>query len=148
MNEQLDYSRLNQPRIGVGVIGYGFMGKVHSNAYLKIPYAYRDPAAYPQLIAMAGRDRTALVDTARRFGYRSVYTDWRELVRDPGVSIVDNCTPDDLHAEASIAALEAGKHVVCEGGVERYDATLRTAIGPRSSWRPSQSPRKRGKGSK
>lgn len=114
MKEQLDYSRLNQPRVGVGVIGYGFMGKVHSNAYLKMPYSYREPAAYPQLVAMAGRDRTALVDTARRFGFRSVYTDWRELIEDPGVLIVDNCTPDNLHAEASIAALEAGKHVVCE----------------------------------
>ncbi|MBN1835053.1 MAG: Gfo/Idh/MocA family oxidoreductase [Spirochaetales bacterium] len=114
MFRTIDCSALNQPRIGIGVVGYGFMGKVHSNAYLKIPYTYASPEAYPELVAMAGRSEDALVDTARRFGYRGVYTDWRALVEDPEVQIVDNCTPDDLHAEVSIAALRAGKHVVCE----------------------------------
>ena len=114
MLQKLDYSRLNFPRIGIGVIGHGFMGKVHSNAYLKIPFTYREPAAYPSLVAMAGRDQAGLADTARRFGYQGVYTDWRELVRDPQVQVVDNCTPDDLHAEVSIAAAQAGKHILCE----------------------------------
>jgi len=114
MLHKLDYERLNQPRIGVGVIGYGFMGKVHSNAYLKIPYTYPSPAAYPALVAMAGRSESSMIDVARRFGYRGVYVDWRELVQDPEVQVVDNCTPDNLHAEPSIAAVQAGKHVVCE----------------------------------
>jgi predicted dehydrogenase len=114
MLHKLDRDTLNRPRVGVGVIGYGFMGKVHSNAYLKIPYSYSSPAAYPALVAMAGRNEKVLIDTARRFGYRGVYPDWRELVEDPDVQVVDNCTPDNLHAEPSIAAVEAGKHVVCE----------------------------------
>ncbi len=110
----LDYATLNQPRIGVGVIGYGFMGKVHSNAYLKIPYTYRQPAAYPRLAAMCGRNREQLEDTARRFGYRGVYTDWEELVSDPDIQTVDICTPDDRHPQPSIAAAGAGRHVICE----------------------------------
>jgi predicted dehydrogenase len=114
MMHELDCDSLNRPRIGVGVIGYGFMGKVHSNAYLKIPYTFSSPAAYPALVAMAGRNEKALIDAARRFGYRGVYSDWRELVDDPDVQVVDSCTPDNLHTEPSIAALEAGKHVVCE----------------------------------
>jgi predicted dehydrogenase len=114
MAHKIEGEILNHPRIGVGVIGHGFMGKVHSNAYLKIPYTYASPAAYPQLVAMAGRDERALIDTARRFGYRRVCTDWRELVEDAEVQIVDNCTPDNLHPEPSIAAVAAGKHVVCE----------------------------------
>ena len=114
MLRKLDYERLNRPRTGVGVIGYGFMGKVHSNAYLKIPHTYSSPATYPELIAMAGRNEELLIDAARRFGYRGVYSDWRELVQDPDVQVVDNCTPDNLHAEPAIAAVQAGKHVVCE----------------------------------
>ncbi len=114
MLRKLDAERLNSPLLGIGVIGHGFMGKVHSNAYLKIPYTYHEPAAYPLLIAMAGRNEAELADTARRFGYRGLYTDWRELVADPQVQAVDNCTPDDLHAEPCIEAARAGKHILCE----------------------------------
>jgi predicted dehydrogenase len=110
----IDYGKLDIPRLGVGVLGYGFMGKVHSNAYLKIPYTCAEPPAYPQLIAMAGRNRERVEDTAKRFGYRGYYTDWREMVRDPDIQLFDNCTPDDMHREPSVAAAEAGKHVICE----------------------------------
>ncbi|MCK4925269.1 MAG: Gfo/Idh/MocA family oxidoreductase [Spirochaetes bacterium] len=105
---------MNNPCIGIGVVGYGFMGKVHSNAYLKIPYTYQEPAAYPLLISMCGRNEKAVIDTARRFGYQHVCTDWKELIEDPSVQIVDNCTPDSMHAEPSIAAVQAEKHVICE----------------------------------
>ena len=111
---ELDYAKLNNPCIGIGVVGYGFMGKVHSNAYLKIPYTYQEPAAYPLLISMCGRNEKAVIDTARRFGYQHVCTDWKELIEDPSVQIVDNCTPDSMHAEPSIAAVRAEKHVICE----------------------------------
>jgi predicted dehydrogenase len=114
MIRELDYATLNNPVIGIGVIGYGFMGKVHSNAYLKIPYTYQEPAAYPLLISMCGRNEKAVIDTARRFGYQHVCTDWKELIEDPSVQIVDNCTPDSMHAEPAIAAVRAGKHVICE----------------------------------
>jgi predicted dehydrogenase len=100
--------------VGIGVIGYGFMGKVHSNAWLKIPYAFAAPHAVPRLIALCGRDAAKLLDVARRFGYLGYYADWRQMVADPRIQVVDVCTPDDQHGAPSIAAAEAGKHVICE----------------------------------
>lgn len=110
----INYDKIKEKKIGVGVLGYGFMGKVHSNAYLKIPYTYKTPPAFPQLLAMGGRNREKLEDTAIRFGYRGLYTDWERMVDDPDIQIFDNCTPDNLHCEPSIAAAESGKHVICE----------------------------------
>jgi len=110
----LHSEELNEPHVGIGVLGYGFMGKVHSNAYIKIPYTYAEPPAYPRLIAMCGRKEEGVRDAARRFGYRGYYTDWKELVSDPEIDIFDNCAPDDSHAAPSIAAAMAGKHVLCE----------------------------------
>ncbi len=100
--------------VGIGVIGHGFMGKVHSNAYIKIPYSYPNPAAFPHLVALCGRNEAAVKDTAIRFRYDGYYTDWRAMLKDPRIRIVDNCTPDDMHEEPSIAAAEAGKHIICE----------------------------------
>ncbi|TFG61333.1 MAG: Gfo/Idh/MocA family oxidoreductase, partial [Spirochaetales bacterium] len=100
--------------IGVGVIGHGFMGKVHSNAYLKIPFSYPDPPAYPDLVAVCGRNETAVRDTALRLKSGGYYTDWKKLIADPRINLVDVCTPDDRHEAPSIAAAEAGKHVICE----------------------------------
>jgi predicted dehydrogenase len=108
------YPRAGFRRVGIGMLGHGFMGKVHSNAYLKIPYSFPTPAAWPELIAMCGRNEAKVADVASRFGYKGYYTDWRELVADPAVEIFDNCTPDDRHKEPSIAAAQAGKHVICE----------------------------------
>jgi len=110
----IDSARDVGSRIGVGVVGYGFMGKVHSNAYLKIPYSFKAPAAFPMLHAMCGRDATKTEETARSLGFRGWYLDWKELVRDSAIEIVDVCTPDNEHAAPSIAAAEAGKHVICE----------------------------------
>lgn len=111
---KIDYSKIKNTSLGIGVIGYGFMGVVHSNAYVKIPYSFPTPAAYPALIAMAGRNENAVRGTASRFHYDGYYTDWRGLVSDERIDIVDNCTPDNLHAEPCIAAVEAGKHIICE----------------------------------
>jgi len=110
----IDNSQLAVRRIGVGMLGYGFMGKVHSNAYLKIPYSFANPPAWPVLVAMCGRDEARVTDVASRFGYGGIYTDWKRLIADPDVEIFDNCTPDDRHAKPSIAAARAGKHVICE----------------------------------
>ncbi len=100
--------------VGIGVIGHGFIGKVHSNAYLKIPFTFASPAAVPRLEAMCGRNQAGVADMARRFGYARSCTDWREIVADPEIDIVDVCTPEDVHAAPSIAAAAAGKHVICE----------------------------------
>jgi predicted dehydrogenase len=100
--------------IGVGMLGYAFMGKAHSNAFRKIAYMTWPPPLVPRLVAVAGRDAEAVAAAARRYGYERSTTDWRELVSDPEIGLFDNGGPNNLHAEPTIAAAEAGKHVVCE----------------------------------
>ena len=111
---KLDSSPPAGPAVGIGMVGYGFMGKVHSNAYVKIPFSFPTPAGNPELVALCGRNAAKAADAARRFGYAGYCTDWHDLVSDPAVRIVDVCTPDSEHAAPSIAAAEAGKHVICE----------------------------------
>ena len=112
--QAINYAALPLRRVGIGMLGYGFMGKVHSNAYLKIPYSFHEPAAYPELVAMCGRDEARVADVAARLRYRGYYTDWKLMLQDPNIEILDNCTPDDRHRDPSIAAAAAGKHVICE----------------------------------
>ncbi|MEJ5311112.1 MAG: Gfo/Idh/MocA family oxidoreductase [Anaerolineae bacterium] len=102
------------PRIGVGMLGYAFMGKAHSNAYKKIPYMMYPPPAVPVLAAICGRNVDAVAEAAKRYGYAKYYTDWREMLKDENVQLFDNGGPNALHAEPSIAAAQAGKHVFCE----------------------------------
>jgi len=111
---QIDYSKRDLPEIGIGMLGYGFMGQIHSNAFIKIPFTFSDPAAFPVLIAMCGRYQKKVERIARRFGYQGYYLDWKLLVKDRRINIVDNCMPDDQHFEPSIEAMENGKHVICE----------------------------------
>jgi predicted dehydrogenase len=100
--------------IGVGMLGYAFMGKAHSNAFKKIGYMTWPPPLLPQLVSIAGRNEEAVSEAARRYGYSRHTTDWREVVADDGVQLFDNVGPNNLHAEPTIAAAEAGKHVICE----------------------------------
>ncbi|HDJ04666.1 MAG TPA: Gfo/Idh/MocA family oxidoreductase, partial [Candidatus Bathyarchaeota archaeon] len=100
--------------IGVGVLGYAFMGKAHTNAYIKMPIFFYPPPAKPRLVAICGRTERAVAEAAKRYGYETYYTDWRSLIRDERVELVDNCLPNNMHAAPSIAAAEAGKHVLCE----------------------------------
>jgi predicted dehydrogenase len=102
------------PEIGVGMLGYAFMGKAHSNAYRKIAYMTWPPPLMPRLVAICGRNEEAVAEAARRYGYERAATDWRSLVEDDRVQLFDNGGPNDLHAEPTMAAAEAGKHVVCE----------------------------------
>ena len=102
------------PQIGVGMLGYAFMGKAHSNAFKKLPYMIYPPPAVPELVAISGRNEAAVADAAQRFGYASYYTDWRDLVADDRVQLFDNGGPNDAHAEPCIAAAAAGKHLFCE----------------------------------
>jgi predicted dehydrogenase len=99
--------------LGIGMVGYAFMGLAHSQGW-RNARSFFDPALVPDLVAIGGRDRDAAADMARRFDWRHVETDWRALVARPDVELVDICTPGDTHAEIAIAALEAGKHVLCE----------------------------------
>ena len=118
--------------IGVGMLGYAFMGKAHSNAYRKIGYMTWPPPLVPRLVAMAGRTEDAVAEAARRYGYEGYVTDWRDLVASDEIDLFDNSGPNNLHAEPSIAAAEAGKHVVCEKplartAAESYDVWQRVA---------------------
>jgi predicted dehydrogenase len=102
------------PEIGVGMLGYAFMGKAHTNAFKKIPYMIYPPPAIPRLVAICGRNIQAADEAARRFGYAKSYHDWREMIADPAVQLFDNGGPNDAHAEPCIAAAQAGKHILCE----------------------------------
>jgi predicted dehydrogenase len=102
------------PRVGIGMLGYAFMGKAHSNAFRTLAYMTWPPPMLPELVAIGGRSRDAVEEAARRYGFASAVGDWREIVADPRVDVFDNLSPNNLHAEPSIAAAEAGKHVVCE----------------------------------
>ena len=100
--------------IGVGMLGYAFMGKAHSNAYKTLSYMTWPPPYLPRLVAIAGRNEEAVAEAARRYGFEGYVTDWRELVQDERIALFDNSGPNNLHTEPSIAAAEAGKHVICE----------------------------------
>ena len=100
--------------IGIGMLGYAFMGKAHSNAFRKIAYMTWPPPLMPRLVAIAGRNEEAVADAAQRYGYERWTTDWRDIVADPAIGLFDNGGPNSLHAEPTIAAAEAGKHVLCE----------------------------------
>jgi predicted dehydrogenase len=107
------------PEIGVGMLGYAFMGKAHTNGYKKIPYLIYPPPAIPRLIAIAGRDEEGVAEAARRYDYDSYYTDWRKILEDDRVQLFDNTGPNNVHAEPCIAAAGAGKHVFCEKPLAR-----------------------------
>jgi predicted dehydrogenase len=102
------------PEIGVGMLGYAFMGKAHSNAFKKIPYMTWPPPLRPRLVAIAGRNEEAVRNAAVRYGYERATTDWHDLVSDPAIGLFDNGGPNSLHAEPTILAAQAGKHVLCE----------------------------------
>ena len=100
--------------IGVGMLGYAFMGKAHSNAYRTLAYMTWPPPLRPVLAAIAGRNEAAVGEAARRFGFASHVTDWRELIADDRVGLFDNAGPNNLHGEPTVAAAQSGKHVLCE----------------------------------
>src|ERR687885_1154503 len=103
----------DKPRLGVGMIGYAFMGAAHSQAW-RTAGRFFDLPYRVDMAALGGRSADAARAGADRLGWSAVETDWRALVARDDVDLVDVCTPGDTHAEIAIAALEAGKHVLCE----------------------------------
>src|SRR3954454_15309192 len=97
---------LTPQAIGVGMLGYAFMGKAHANAYKTLAYMTWPPPLVPELVAIAGRDEEAVAEAARRSGFASHVTDWRELIADDRIGLFDNGGPNPLHAEPTIAAAE------------------------------------------
>nr|WP_322632908.1 Gfo/Idh/MocA family oxidoreductase [Glycomyces albidus] len=99
--------------LNVGMVGYAFMGAAHSHAWRTAPRFFDLPLA-PRMTALAGRDAERVAAAATKLGWDSVETDWRRLVERDDIDLIDICVPGNLHAEIAIAALEAGKHVLCE----------------------------------
>lgn len=100
--------------INVGLVGYKFMGRSHSNAYRQVQAFFPDVALHPVLKTACGRDTEAVQTFADQFGWESVETDWRKLVARDDIGLIDVSTPGDTHAAISIAAAEHGKHIFCE----------------------------------
>lgn len=122
-----------KPALRVGMVGYAFMGAMHSHAWRTAPRFF-DLPLQPELAVLAGRDRVAVEAAAEKMGWRDTETDWRSVIERDDVDLIDICTPGDTHAEIAIAALGAGKHVLCEkplansvGEVERMTAAARAA---------------------
>lgn len=116
------------PEVGVGMMGYAFMGKAHSNAFKTIPYMIYPPPAVPVLAAIAGRDEESVREAALRYGYGKYYTDWRDMIKDDRVQLFDNGGPNDVHAEPCIAAAQAGKHILCEKPLARTSKEAATML--------------------
>ncbi|MCD6341706.1 MAG: Gfo/Idh/MocA family oxidoreductase [Thaumarchaeota archaeon] len=105
--------------IGVGMLGYAFMGKAHTNAFIKMPIFFYPPPAKPKLVAIFGRTEDKVREAAKRYGYRKYYTDWKALIKDPEVEVLDNGLPNHMHHDPCIMAAELGKHVICEKPLAR-----------------------------
>ena len=106
-------------KINVGLIGGGFMGKAHSLAYSAVPMFFWPTEIMPVKKVIAEATDALAQDAAARFGFERSTSDWRSIVNDPEIDVIDIATPNNLHAEIAIAALAAGKHVICEKPLAR-----------------------------
>ncbi|MEV6957852.1 Gfo/Idh/MocA family oxidoreductase [Streptomyces sp. NPDC051207] len=111
--QQQEGTQTGKPPLRVGMVGYAFMGAAHSQGWRTAGRVFDLPRR-PVLAAICGRDAAAVRAAADRHGWASAETDWRALVERDDVDLVDICTPGDSHAEIALAALAAGKHVLCE----------------------------------
>ena len=100
--------------VNVCLIGQKFMGRTHSNAYLKVDKFFRDLPAHAVMHTICGRNRGELERFAKTWSWQYAMTDWRAAVANPEIDFVDVAAPNNMHLEMAIAALEAGKHVACE----------------------------------
>jgi predicted dehydrogenase len=102
----------------IGLVGYGFMGRTHSNAYKRVNDFF-ETEYHPVLQAVCGRSRDKVSSFAAQWGYQSVETDWKALVARPDIDLIDIATPNSSHAEIAIAAAAAGKMILCEKPLAR-----------------------------
>lgn len=100
--------------LGVGMIGYGFMGKMHTYSYASLPFIYDPPPARVRLVGVCAASEASRALAVDRAGYEFSCADYHELLERPDISIINICTPNYLHYEQSMAAIKAGKHVYCD----------------------------------
>ena len=100
--------------LNIGLIGYGFMGRTHSNGYKRVNDFFPELQHRPVLKAVCGRSSDKVRAFAEQWQYESTETDWRTLVQRPDIDAVDICTPNNSHAEIAMAAAAAGKMILCE----------------------------------
>jgi predicted dehydrogenase len=123
-----DKNQSNPPVVGIGMLGYAFMGKAHSNGYKKISYMMYPPPAIPRLVSICGLDAAEAAEAAARYGYESSCTDYHELLNNDAIQVLDNAGPNSIHACASIEAARAGKNVICEKPLGRSTDETRKMV--------------------
>ena len=105
---------MNPKKINIGLVGAGFMAKAHSIAYAGMPMFFWPAPAIPVKKMIVDMNENIARDAMEKFAFASYSTDWHDIVNDPDISVVDICTPNNVHAEIAIAAAKAGKHILCE----------------------------------
>ena len=121
-------------RVGIGVVGFGWMGQAHSRSYRRIPMLFADRAGEPELVACSDTVEARREEARAAFGFREAYDDWRRVCEHPDVDAVFVTAPNMLHVDVVEAAAAAGKHVFCEkpvGGTP--EQTARAAAAARSA---------------
>src|SRR5271168_5395234 len=113
--------------LNIGLIGYGFMGRTHSNAFLQAPHFF-DLPYQPVLKALSARNPDRAKAFAENWGYQSVESDWRTLVDRKDIDLIDIASPNDTHMEIAVAAAKAGKMVLCEKPLGRTAAEAEAMV--------------------
>ena len=114
-------------KLNVGLVGYGFMGRTHSNAFSQVGHFFDTPYE-PVLKAICARDGEKLKPFAERWGYQSSETDWRKLVERKDIDLIDIASPNDTHMEIALAAAANGKMVMCEKPLGRNAAESKKMV--------------------
>ncbi len=112
----------------IGLVGYGFMGRTHSNAYNRISDFFPDLEYQPVLKAVCARNEARVKNFSKQWGFESYETDWRVLIARNDIDAIDICTPNNMHAEIAIAAAESGKMVLCEKPLARTVAEAQPMV--------------------
>jgi predicted dehydrogenase len=123
---KLKFKEAKMKKLNVGLIGAGFMGKAHSLAYVAMPMFFWPAPAIPVRKTIVDVSDAIAAEAAQRFGFEKSTSDWRSVVEDPEIDIIDIATPNHLHAEIAIAAAAAGKHIISEKPLARNGEEAKT----------------------